>query len=113
MTTLKEMVAAELAEQELDDRVTENEDGTKTVTLDNPVEHGGKLIEAITFRRPCGRDMRELDKESGDVGKGFRLASALGDVSMAVIDKMGADEALLCARVAGGMGKRLKTGGKL
>jgi hypothetical protein len=94
-----------------DPRVKINEDGTKTVSLGEPVQVRGETVSKVTFRRPKGRDWRETDKETGELAKGFRLAAALADLPMSVFDSMDGDDALLCATVAGTMGKKLPTGG--
>ena len=106
-------VQDELEDLQANPQVTFNEDGTKTIRLMTPVKFGDKTIDSITFRKPTGHDWRETDKETGEVGKSFRLAAAIGDISITVLDRMDGEDALLCARVAGTMGKKLLIGGKL
>jgi hypothetical protein len=108
-------VAELLKAVEQNEQVRTNEDGTKTVVLSSAVKTGSgahvKEISEVTFRKPKGRDWRETDKETGDLAKAFRLASCLSDLPMSAFDSMEGDDALLCATIAGTMGKKLKTGG--
>ena len=112
MSQLDELIKEELASQEQDELVAENDDGTKTVTLDVPITVGGKEVASVTFRKAKGRDMLETDKDSGDLAKAFRLASVLGDIPFSAMASMEAEDALRCSRVAGTMGKKSRTGGK-
>lgn len=91
------------------ERVVDNDDGTKTVLLAKPVKHKGETVDKVTMRTPLGRDYREMDQEKGDLGKAFRLVSSLSGLPMAIIDAMDGDDALLCANVASSMSKKLQT----
>ena len=94
-----------------DDRVTFNEDGTKTVRLEYPVKYNNKDIEELTFRRPRGADWRNTDREDGGIGKAFMMAAALTGYPLSVFDNMDGEDALVCSAVAGTMGKKSKIGG--
>lgn len=103
---IKEQVEKALGALEENPNVTSNEDGTKTVKLEYPVEHKDKLIETLTFRRPKGKDWLRTDEEKGDLAKTFRLAASTAGVTIDVIKNMDGEDAMLCAQVAGSFGKK-------
>lgn len=90
--------------------VTTNEDGTRTVKLEEPVRFNNQDVTELTFRKPRGKDWRKTDGEKGDLAKGYKLAACLTAYPLSVFDDMTGDDALLCVGVATTMGKKLRTG---
>jgi hypothetical protein len=111
-TKEQENLRKELEEVDNHPQVTINDDGTKTVTLEEPVEYAQKEIQTLTFHVPRGKDWLATDEAEGDVGKGFALAASTAKVPSLVFGRMLGTDAMLCARVAGSMGKKLETGDK-
>lgn len=96
-----------IEELEANPQVRTDDNGVRTVTLMEPVEHRGNSIERITFARtPRGHDWLETDKAKGDFGKGLRLAASLSETPFQVFLNMSGDDAMLCVAVAGVMGKK-------
>lgn len=96
--------------------VVVNEDKTKTVMLECPIEiRKGKeqvTVEELTFRRPTAEDWLVTDEEKGQLGQGFRLAARLCGLSYANFKKLDGEDAMLCSAVASTMGKKYPTGEK-
>jgi hypothetical protein len=111
-TKLEQLIDAAADDLAADPHVVVNEDGTKTVTLDEPIDIDKAEITHVTFRKPRGKDWLETDKRDGDLAKGFTLAASLSGLPFSAFEKMDGGDALLCSRVASTMGKKSKTGGK-
>lgn len=104
-----------------DDGVIENDDGTRTVYLEVPIQiikkpaRRGEPEETedvgeLVFRRPTAKDWLETDKEKGDLAKNFRLAAKLCGLSYANFLALDGADAIRCTQVANTMGKKLPTG---
>lgn len=61
--------------------VTENDDGTKTLTLEYPFEYGTETITQLTFGRPKGKHIK------GN-GNDLDFAAKLAGVAPQVMDQM-------------------------
>lgn len=88
------------------EQVKINDDGTKTVTLSEPITFNNKEVTEVTFRRPRGRDWAKTDSVKGEISKGFVLAGALSGYPAKLFEDMDGDDALICSAVAGTMGKK-------
>ncbi len=111
--TAQELMDESIKEVDENPQVETHEDGTRTVTLTEPVMYAKTQLNTLTFRKPKGRDWRETDRADGEAGKAFSMAASLCDKPMKLFDDMEGDDALLCVAVAGVMGKSLSTGGTL
>jgi len=100
-----EEVMAELEENE---QVTFNDDGSRTVDLEEAVEFKKEMIERVVFRRPTGADWLATDKEKGEFGKSLALAASCSGVAFTVFKRMTGDDALLCVQVVTSMGKKFR-----
>lgn len=107
MTEESDELLKVLKELEEHDQVRTDDDGARTVTLADPVQHRGRTFEEVVFSRaPRGHDWLETDKAEGNFGKGLRLAASLSGVPFQVFLNMSGDDAMLCVSVAGVMGKK-------
>ncbi|MDN3611355.1 phage tail assembly protein [Vibrio ostreicida] len=62
---------------------------TAQVTLNYPIELGGKTIEVLTLRRPKVRDQLIADKQNkNDADKEVHLMSLLANVETGVIQEL-------------------------
>jgi len=93
-----------------DPRVKTNEDGTRTVTLLNPIKTKRGEIREVTYNIPKGRDWMATDSKKGDFGKAVALAASVANIPLVVFEAMDEEDFLLCVQVVGTMGKKLPTG---
>jgi len=101
-----------VAELEANDQVEFHENGTRTVTLTEPVQYNNQPVRTLKFKKPKGKDYRAMDRQKGDIGKSYALAGSLCGFPMRIFDDMEGDDALLCVAVAGTMGKKSRTSGQ-
>jgi len=80
--------------------IIDNDDGTKTIKLSEPITIAGQEIATVTMHKPFGRDMRAMDQEKGEIAKSFKLASSVSKLPMAAFDAMTIEDATACIRVA-------------
>ena len=100
--------AIEESKEELanDELVKLNDDGTRTVTLGTPVEYNNSQVEALTFRKPKGRDWMAVDNVSGDIAKSVAIACRICSYPKKVFEEMEEDDFLRCLNVTNIMGKK-------
>lgn len=90
-------------------RVKHNDDGSVTVALKYPIEHGERVISAVTIRGECTvTDLESMDDGDGDIDKTVRMLSQLSSKSIgepglpvSVLKKMRTADYLLLAREVG------------
>ena len=68
-------------------------------------------IAELTFKKPKARDLLVVDEEEGSVAQSLRLVAQLSGISYKNILALDGEDAMLCATVAGTMGKKSATGG--
>lgn len=70
-----------------------NEDRSITITLSEPIiGPDGQQLTELTLRRPKGKDLRAMDKATGELGKTFALAQQLSGIPAPMLDNLdGAD----------------------
>lgn len=118
----EEQLQEALEEIENDPRVisTYGEDGRlieRTVALSEMIEirrkgsRESESVRSLTFRRPRGKDWLIMDSHEGEIAKSYALAAALADITFKTLTEMDGDDAMLCVKVAGAMGKGSQTGG--
>ncbi|MBI1620167.1 phage tail assembly protein [Aquamicrobium zhengzhouense] len=59
-----------------------------TVTLDYPVQHEGRDIQSLTFRRMKAKDALLAEGEENKARAGYLLFAALAGVDLAVIEEL-------------------------
>lgn len=59
-----------------------------TVTLDYPVQHEGREIQSLTFRRMKAKDALLAEGEENKARAGYLLFAALAGVDLAVIEEL-------------------------
>lgn len=76
--------------EELQEYVERHDDGRVTLTLQEPVElKGGKRVESLTFVKPRGKHLRQMDNhKGGDIEKGYFLMANLTGQTLSVFDEM-------------------------
>jgi len=111
----REQLAEIIAQVDNDPMVVTNEDGTRVVTLEEPIEvrRRGELqqIDSVSFRKPRGGDLLKMDEQKSDVAKGFAYAAALSGLPFKAFVDMAESDALRCTKVASVMGKSSEIGG--
>ena len=106
-----EKTPEELLEELLaEPNVTDNGDGTVTVLLTEPVTYAKHVYESITLRKSRGKDWREASPGKGEFDRTIRLAASVAGVPLRVFDEMDGEDAMLCAGIAGLLGKKSRTG---
>jgi hypothetical protein len=96
---------------DLEAYLTRHDDGTATLRLAKPVTlsfrpAGGnertETLEALTFRRPTGGDLRAIGTtvQGNPLGAGLELASRLTGQANIVIDKLDGTDAMRASGVA-------------
>ena len=91
-------------------RVRTNDDGTRTVTLADPVKTKRGEIKEVTYQIPKGRDWMATDSQKGDFSKAVALAASVANLPIVVFEAMSEADFLLCVQVVGTMGKKSPTG---
>jgi hypothetical protein len=61
---------------------------TITVDLDYPVEHDGREITSLTFRRMKAKDALVAEDEQNKARAGYLMFAALAGVDVAVIEEL-------------------------
>ncbi|SNY94050.1 Phage tail assembly chaperone protein, E, or 41 or 14 [Cohaesibacter sp. ES.047] len=76
--------------------------GPKTVTveLDYPIEHEGKTISSLTFRRMKAKDSLVAEDTESQARAGIALFAALADVDVAVIEELDLEDFQKLAKAA-------------
>lgn len=93
-----------------DSRVTEHDDGTRTIQLLNPAKYANKPLDTITFCIPRGRDWMATDKRKGEVSKAVALAASIANLPIGIFEQMFEEDFTLCMSVAQTMGKKRPIG---
>ncbi len=71
------------------------------IVLTNPVKFGEETIAKLEFRRPRGRDFRELKGMDSPVGAMLDMAACLAGVSAKVIDELCVEDTIAVLEVMG------------
>ena len=65
---------------------------TIDVKLDYPVEHKGKTIEVLTFRRRKARDLLAMDAVKGEMAKTLALYASMCGQPLPVLEDLDGDD---------------------
>ena len=90
---------------------TTHEDGSVTIKLATAVKHPDGDIAELKLRKPKAKDLRAMDKATGDIGKALALAQALSGVPLPYLEEMdGVDFIALSEAIKGFLQPSLATG---
>jgi hypothetical protein len=91
--------------------IKKNEDGSVTVTLSAPLTTATGEVNEITLKRPKAKQMRALDKGTGQVTSTLEMLQVMTGIPMPFLDELdGEDYVELAAAINGFLGKSPKTG---
>lgn len=79
--------------------VLENEDGSKTIRLVEPVKHGQEMLEQITFKKPKAKHLKDLNLQNIKFDDFLKLGGAISGNPPSVMGELGMEDAFAMVEV--------------
>lgn len=111
ITTDTAAIALATAAAADDTGIVTNADGSKTVTLEFPIQSMGEKVTTITLRRPKVKEARAMDSASGSVGKTAALIGKLAEMEPSAVDTIDLVDFTSLSEVIEGFTKRSRATG--